>query len=351
MTFVIRSKIEEEGYSKHSPHSGKVVDVEPYNYIFNKSTAFLDGNFVKVDYPQLHTVLQTFEERDPDLLELLHYTQEIQDVKKIEQLQTLGAFEHFGQLTPERQRELNSAFHLFERHSPLHMAIQEGNNRSVDIILEYMAKIDTNCSRQFRGIFDKLVEYNKLKTYLNLLTTQTQQMKKKQVLRIQSPVSSEIVAMKESATIYVDQDFYTNQMGEELGNSGYGSYPVNVTAVRLGWIIYSEDGNDGRKFLQEIRQNEDLTFYNLSSLRMIIEFLYQNIKMRFMTTLLPIYLSNLASFFALAVVNEAYRDNLTTDLGEDRIRGSVESKRVRAYLVLLIVLNSICTGFQTYFNY
>lgn len=49
-------------------------------------------------------------------------------------------------------------------------------------------------------------------------------------------------------------------------------------ALRVGWILYSEEGVDGRMFLSEILKNEDLSFYDIKSLRMIIEFLYQKIK-------------------------------------------------------------------------
>lgn len=46
MTFVIMDKIE----IKDSLQQGNVFDVEAYNYIFNKSTSFLDGEFIKFDY-------------------------------------------------------------------------------------------------------------------------------------------------------------------------------------------------------------------------------------------------------------------------------------------------------------
>jgi len=56
-----------------------------------------------------------------------------------------------------------------EINSPLHMAIKQGNNRSVEIILNYMSIIDTNNSYTFRDIFAKLMEYNKVKSYISEL--------------------------------------------------------------------------------------------------------------------------------------------------------------------------------------
>lgn len=45
----------------------------PYNYIFNKSTSFLDDDFVYTDHKQLEHVLKNFNAIDPDLLELIVY--------------------------------------------------------------------------------------------------------------------------------------------------------------------------------------------------------------------------------------------------------------------------------------
>lgn len=53
------------------------------------------------------------------------------------------------------------------------MAIREGNNKSVDIILFYLAKIEINASRLFRDIFDKLINQKNMKAYINSLPDQT----------------------------------------------------------------------------------------------------------------------------------------------------------------------------------
>jgi len=51
MSFVIKQTIED------GKEVVKVFDPEPYNYIFNRSTSFLDGNFVKTGYSELENVL------------------------------------------------------------------------------------------------------------------------------------------------------------------------------------------------------------------------------------------------------------------------------------------------------
>lgn len=192
------------------------------------------------------------------------------------------------------------------RHSALHLAVEEGNNRSIDCILTNMSKIDRNCSRQFRAIFDQLIEYKQIKTYLEFLPAVTVQMKRKQVLKVSEPLSKEIIAMKESSTVYVDETFYQEEMGEDETGDNI-SYPVKVVALRLGWMLQSQSAHDGYKFLKEINTSEDLTFYNLGSLRIITEFLYQRIKWHIMSILLPIYLCTIVTFFALALINENLR--------------------------------------------
>jgi len=81
-------------------------------------------------------------------------------------------------------------------------------------------------------------------------------------------------------------------MGEKIENPNYSSYPVKVVALRIGWMLKSDDGIDGRYFLTEIMRSEDLSFYKFQSLRMIIEFLYQKIKFRIIIYLLPVFLAN-----------------------------------------------------------
>jgi len=81
-------------------------------------------------------------------------------------------------------------------------------------------------------------------------------------------------------------------MGEKVDNPNYSSFPVKVVALRIGWMLHSKDKVDGRYFLTEIMRSEDLSFYNMKSLRMIIEFLYQKIKFRIILYLLPVFLAN-----------------------------------------------------------
>jgi hypothetical protein len=64
------------------------------------------------------------------------------------------------------QKEINGKMRTI---SPLHMAVFEGNNRSVDILLNYMTIIDSNASNFFRSILPDLVEFSAFIVYLKSL--------------------------------------------------------------------------------------------------------------------------------------------------------------------------------------
>ena len=64
MSFVIKDKIENNIKSDHENY----FDLEPFNYVFNKCTAFTDGMFVAEDHEQLARVLSNFMKIDPRLM-------------------------------------------------------------------------------------------------------------------------------------------------------------------------------------------------------------------------------------------------------------------------------------------
>ena len=69
MTFVLKNNIEKGIVD----YRDTIFDKESYNYIFNKSTAFLDSDFVEKDFNHLQWILENFEAINPDLLEQLNY--------------------------------------------------------------------------------------------------------------------------------------------------------------------------------------------------------------------------------------------------------------------------------------
>jgi len=73
MTFLIKQKIEDDDPDQF----GNVFDPVPFNYLFNRSTAFIDSQFVRDDHEQLEIILKNLYELDPEYLNLLAYTQVI----------------------------------------------------------------------------------------------------------------------------------------------------------------------------------------------------------------------------------------------------------------------------------
>ena len=66
----------------------------------------------------------------------------------------------------------------------LHKAINCGNNRSVDTLLEYMSKITINGSENFKSIFVQLIEVPNFKAYFESLAVKSSSMKKKNILKV-----------------------------------------------------------------------------------------------------------------------------------------------------------------------
>ena len=74
MTFVIKEYLETlDGDVEEEPLLNTAFDLEPYNYIQNKTSSFLSGALVKNNHQELKLVLQNFERIDPEYLEILHY--------------------------------------------------------------------------------------------------------------------------------------------------------------------------------------------------------------------------------------------------------------------------------------
>jgi len=60
-------------------------------------------------------------------------------------------------------------------------------------------------------------------------------------------------------------------MGEDKNSSDSKSLPVKIFALRIGWILTRPEG---KILLQQILSSDRLDFYEIPTLQMIIEFLY-----------------------------------------------------------------------------
>ena len=62
-------------------------------------------------------------------------------------------------------------------------------------------------------------------------------MSKKQILKIKNPASETIVAMSHASSIYLDNKYFKERMHEDLDSREYGSYPIKLVGLRLGWML------------------------------------------------------------------------------------------------------------------
>ena len=76
-------------------------------------------------------------------------------------------------------------------------------------------------------------------------------------------------------------------MYEDKSNPSYKSIPVKMEAMKVGWIINTDQG---RLLLQNILNSERLDYFDIPSLVMVIEFLYQRNKVLIIAMPLPMYI-------------------------------------------------------------
>lgn len=163
-----------------------LFDVEQYNYVMYKQSSLSDEELL--DAPdKLEYILKNFEMIDERLLEQLQYYYIDRDEKTDELV----------------------------RVTPLHIAFKKQNNKSVNIILKYLAKIDYAQFKTFRDIFPKMIDFAKFPDFLEEQTFQTLQMANKQSMKVLVPFSDTIIAIDEASSSFIDDDYYEKFEDEE----------------------------------------------------------------------------------------------------------------------------------------
>ena len=71
-------------------------------------------------------------------------------------------------------------------------------------------------------------------------------MKYKYQLKISNPLEEDIIRITESPSVLIDDNYYRKTMGESPENR---SYPVHIKAIKMGWLLKSEEGIE---FLKEL---------------------------------------------------------------------------------------------------
>lgn len=79
------------------------------------------------------------------------------------------------------------------------------------------------------------------------------------------------------------------------------SFPINVVALKIGWVIDDTLSNDqnspyGLMFLKEILKSGNLDLFKIPCLQIMIEFLYQKYKYILLSVMLPLYFASHLNF-------------------------------------------------------
>lgn len=98
-------------------------------------------------------------------------------------------------------------------------------------------------------------------------------MEEKQMFRCDSPVNDLIITQVPNGSMFFTEDYYGKVMKE---SDEEGSNPVKVTALKVDWIINTDEG---RNFLQNILFTGNLDFFNIEPIQYIVEFLFQRFKL------------------------------------------------------------------------
>ena len=135
---------------------------------------------------------------------------------------------------------------------------------------------------------------------------------------------SDIVSNIDSSSLYVDDKWFETKMKENkdgnsntdekgffitianwfgIANKEVKTYPVEIKAIKIRWIILSKYG---KAFLTNILNNENLELYNISTLRIIIEYLYKQYNVFVYQKDLPVLLIKALLFMITVMLNEEH---------------------------------------------
>lgn len=166
-----------------------------------------------------------------------------------------------------------------------------------------MAEIEENNAEHYSSVMPEMIEIKSFAKYIDRLTVRTRQMLDKNILRIKSPQNDSIVAIESSPTLYVDDIFYREKFKEDKENPKFKAYPVEVIALKIDWIVSTQQG---KEFLQALNQSENLDFFEITTLQIIIEYLYSKSKIIMLYVFLPLYLIQFGFFFMTMVITELH---------------------------------------------
>lgn len=127
----------------------------------------------------------------------------------------------------------------------------------------------------------------------------------------------------------------------------FKSYPVDMLAVRVAWILNMKEGKD---FLWSIYNNENYQYYTIPSVILIIEFLYTKFKNFLLTWLMSAYILQAIFYQAVIYCFEVYfklifkNKTPPDENGIIWIRATDESNFLKIIILVLLFLNTLLTS-------
>ena len=239
-------------------------------------------------------------------------------------------------------------------NTPLYLAIKANNYKSVDLILDYMSRIEFNSSRNIMSVFPRLVNYKLFIKYMTYLPVQTFIMQTKQVMRAQYQYNNQIVKFQEASSIQIDEHFFRNRMGEVSKDSATKetkNFPISVIAVRVAWILNMKEG---KEFLWSIYLNENYAYYKIHSVILIIEFLYTRFKNFLLKWLMTAYIIQVILYHTVLYCFEKYVGIILTHKSEPNEEGIVwinaesDTNSLKITIFIVLFLNNLMTIVYAY---
>ena len=267
LALAMKAKIEaDEGYMVEE--NAAQFDMQAFNYMINKSTQFIDSAFVSNDHINLKSMLYLMEKKDPASLGILNYIKKPRESLRQDEIEELNdeleALMNNGKAwcsnacscctsaccccaAPEEaekegeEETQHEEIYALTKMSALHSALQRHNTYCVEILLEYMSRLNTDASGNFKDIYQKLIEFNGFKKFADSALTQTTQMSLKSVFKVlknskktflhwifyrEVRMDEDVIQVQPSRTQLIDNTFFADNMEEASPNNNSKGYEV-----------------------------------------------------------------------------------------------------------------------------
>ena len=153
--------------------------------------------------------------------------------------------------------------------------------------------------KNFTSIFENLVDYTNFMELLLKLPVQTPMMRQKQVLKVKNTYNEKLIKIQNQDSLSIHDWF-------EEDNAGHMCYPVKIVGLNVGWIFAEESGH---KFLQAIFASQNMEFYSIETIQMIIEILYIKFKDSLYTKQMTLYAVQFIIFHCLFATAEIMNES------------------------------------------